>query len=285
MPDHKSDNKIIGFIGAGNMAETLLNGLIGTRRSKPDRIICSDVSQERLDSLRERYGIQITTDNTSVAKSADIILYAVKPQIMAHVITETAPVLDTSKLVISIAAGVPLAAIGSLIRKDLRLIRAMPNVCVAVQEGATAIAAGPRAKQEDLDLAMTIFSSVGRCVCLKEDNLMDAVTGLSGSGPAYIFMVVDALTDAGVKMGLSRQQARLLSSQTVLGAAKMVLEGQYHPGELKDMVTSPGGTTITGVHTLEKGGMRAALIDAVEAATRRGQELGKMMIEKFKATV
>ena len=275
------DNKTIGFIGAGNMAETLLSGLISTNRSKPSDIICSDIRQDRLESLKETYGIQVTTNNTEVIRSAEIIIYAIKPQIMAKVIKETASVLDASKLIISIAAGVPMAAIESLIHKDLRLIRAMPNLCVAVQEGATAIAAGSHAKKEDIEQAMTIFSSVGRCVFLKENNLMDAVTGLSGSGPAYIFMIVDALADAGVKMGLSRQEARILSSQTVLGAAKMLLETEYHPGELKDMVTSPGGTAIAGLHTLEKGGLRTTLIDAVEAATSRSQELGEMMIEQF----
>jgi pyrroline-5-carboxylate reductase len=278
------EKKTIGFIGAGNMAETLLRGLISTRRSKPDRIICSDVRPERLESLKESYGIQITTANTTVAQSADIILYAIKPQIMAEVVTETASALDGSKLVISIAAGVPLTAIESLIPKDLPLIRAMPNLCVAVQEGATALCAGSHAGKEDVDQAMTIFSSVGRCVLLKEHHLMDAVTGLSGSGPAYIFVLMDALSDAGVKMGLSRQQARILSAQTVLGAAKMVLETQYHPGELKDMVTSPGGTAIAGLHALEKGGLRAAVTHAVEAATRRAQQLGEMMIEQFDAT-
>jgi pyrroline-5-carboxylate reductase len=274
-------NKTIGFVGAGNMAETLLSGLISTNLSKPSNIICSDVRKDRLEELKETYGINITTDNSEAIRSSQIVIYAIKPQIMAEVIKETAPVLDASKLIISIAAGVPMAAIESLIHKDLRLIRAMPNLCVAVQEGATAIAAGAHAKKEDIDQAMAIFSSVGRCVFLKENNLMDAVTGLSGSGPAYIFMIVDALADAGVKMGLSRQEARILSSQTVMGAAKMLLETKIHPGELKDMVTSPGGTAIAGLHTLEKGGLRTTLINAVEAATKRSQELGDMMIEKF----
>ncbi len=275
------NGKIIGFIGAGNMAETLLSGLIGTNRSEPSDIICSDVRQERLKSLKETYGVQITTNNKEVIRAAEIIIYAIKPQIMAEVIKETASVLDASKLIISVAAGVPMVAIESLIHKDLRLIRAMPNLCVAVKEGATAIAAGSHAKKDDIDQAMAIFNSVGRCVFLKENYLMDAVTGLSGSGPAYIFMIVDALADAGVKMGLSRQEARILSSQTVLGAAKMLLETKYHPGQLKDMVTSPGGTAIAGLHTLEKGGLRTTLIDAVEAATKRSQELGEMMIEQF----
>ena len=274
-------NKTIGFIGAGNMAETLLSGLIGSDQSEPGKIICSDVRPKRLDQLKERYGIGTSTNNQEVIRSSEIIIYAVKPQIMADVLNETAGALDLSKLIISIAAGVPLAAIESLIHKDLRLIRAMPNLCVAVKEGATAIAAGAHTRQEDIDQAMAIFGSVGRCVFLKENHLLDAVTGLSGSGPAYIFLIVDALADAGVKMGLSRSDARELASQTVLGSAKMLLETNLHPAELKDMVTSPGGTSIAGLHTLEKGGLRTTLMDAVEAATLRSRELGEMMIRKF----
>jgi pyrroline-5-carboxylate reductase len=275
------NDKTIGFIGAGNMAETLLSGLISSNQSKPEHIICSDVRLNRLDQLKERYGIRTTTDNKAVIQTSEIVIYAVKPQIMAEVIKETAEVLDISKLVISIAAGVPLTAIESLIHKDLRLIRAMPNLCVAVREGATAIAAGAHARKEDIDQALTIFKSVGRCIFLKENHLLDAVTGLSGSGPAYIFLIVDALADAGVKMGLSRLDARELASQTVLGAAKMLLDTNLHPGELKDMVTSPGGTAIAGLHTLEKGGLRTTLINAVEAATLRSKELGELMIRKF----
>jgi pyrroline-5-carboxylate reductase len=274
-------NKTIGFIGAGNMAETLLSGLISSSQSKPEHITCSDVRQPRLAELAKQYGIKTTTDNKKVVKASEIIIYAVKPQIIAEVLKETADILDASKLVISIAAGVPMAAIESLLKKELRLINAMPNVCVAVKEGATAIAAGAHAKAEDINMAMAIFNSVGRCIFLKENHLLDAVTGLSGSGPAYIFVIVDALADAGVKMGLSREDARELSSQTVLGAAKMLLETNTHPGQLKDMVTSPGGTTIAGLHSLEKGGIRTTLINAVEAATVRAKKLGDMMFEKI----
>lgn len=275
------NKKTIGFIGAGNMAETLLGGLISSNQSKSEHIICSDVRQPRLDELAKQYGIQTTTDNKEVIKASEIIIYAVKPQIIAEVFKETADILDTSKLIISIAAGVPMAAIESLLHKDLRLIRSMPNVCVAVKEGATAIAAGAHANAEDIDMAMAIFNSVGRCIFLKENHLLDAVTGLSGSGPAYIFMIVDALADAGVKMGLSREDARELASQTVLGAAKMLLETKLHPAQLKDMVTSPGGTAIAGLHTLEKGGIRTTLINGVEAATLRSKELGDIMYEKI----
>jgi pyrroline-5-carboxylate reductase len=186
-----------------------------------------------------------------------------------------------SKLVISIAAGVPLRAIESLLQKELRLIRVMPNIAASVKESATAISAGKHAKKEDIELAMAIFNSVGRAVFLRENYLMDAITGLSGSGPAYLFIIVDALADAGVKMGLSRKDAQFLAAQTVLGAAKMLMETGEHPGQLKDRVTSPGGTAIAGIHTLEKGGLRTTLINAVEAATQRSKELGEMMIKYF----
>ncbi|MCP4745194.1 MAG: pyrroline-5-carboxylate reductase [Desulfobacteraceae bacterium] len=275
------NNKRIGFIGTGNMGELLFKSLLSSKQSTPDKIICSDVRQERLDELENKYKIVTTTDNSKVIQSADIIIYAVKPQIMGEVLTETSDSLDMSKIIISIAAGVPMAAIESLLKKNLRLIRAMPNICVAVNEGATAIAAGDHCKKEDIELAKAIFNSVGRCIFLKENNLMDAITGLSGSGPAYIFMIVDAMADAGVKVGLSRQESLLLSAQTVLGAAKMLLETKTHPGQLKDMVTSPGGTAIAGLHTLEKGGLRTTIINAIEAATLRSQELGDMMVDKF----
>jgi pyrroline-5-carboxylate reductase len=275
------NNKTIGFIGAGNMAETLISGLIGSKQSRPDHLICSDIRESRLKEVADRYGIQTTTDNKAVIKTSDIAIYAVKPQIMGEVLKETADSLDLSKLIISIAAGVPMAAIEKVLRKELRLIRAMPNVCVAVKEGATAIVTGPHATSEDVDTARLVFQAVGRCIFLKDDHLLDAVTGLSGSGPAYVFLILDALADAGVKMGLSREDARELASQTVLGAAKMMLDTNLNPGQLKDMVTSPGGTTIAGLHALEKGGLRAALISAVEVATLRSKELGDIMTNKI----
>ena len=274
-------NKTIGFIGAGNMAETMMGGLIGSDRSRPDHLICSDVRTARLDELSDRYGVQTTMDNKAVIDASDIVIFAVKPQIIGSVLKETADSLDLSKLIISIAAGVPLAALEKVLRKELRLIRAMPNVCVAVEAGATAITASAGVKPEDVEMARTVFQSVGRCIVLKEDHLLDAVTGLSGSGPAYIFLILDALSDAGVKMGLFREDARELAAQTVLGAAKMLLDTGLNPGQLKDMVTSPGGTTIAGLHALEKGALRATLINAVEAATLRSEAPGEIMIKKI----
>ena len=275
------NEKKLCFLGSGNMGEALISGLVGSGAARPENIICTDIREHKLERISEAYGVRTGTDNVAAVKASEIIIYSVKPQIMADVLKETAPFLDMSKLIISIAAGVPMAAIESSLGKELRLIRVMPNICAAVKESASAIAAGKNAQQEDIDLAMAIFASVGKSVFIRENYLMDAVTGLSGSGPAYIFLIVDALADAGVKVGLSRSEALLLSTQTVLGAAKLLLETQDHPSQLKDKVTSPGGTAIAGIHTLEMGGLRTTLINAVESATQRSKELGDVMIKHF----
>jgi pyrroline-5-carboxylate reductase len=272
--------KKIGVIGTGNMGEALISGLLHSRSSIPENIICSDIRKDKLRAVKEAYGVATTSNNLSVVDASEIVVYAVKPQIMASVLRETAPGLDMTKVIISIAAGVPLAAIESCLNKDLRLIRVMPNIAASVKEGAAAIAAGKHVLKDDLKIAKAVFDSVGKSVIIEEE-LMDAITGLSGSGPAYIFLIVDALADAGVKMGLSREDALFLSTQTVLGAAKLLMETNEHPGRLKDRVTSPGGTAIAGLHTLEEGGLRTTLINAVETATRRSRELGEMMIKNF----
>jgi len=274
-------DKKICLVGTGNMGEALVSGLVCAKATPRENIICTDISEPKLETIAEKYGVRTSTDNVEAIKASDIIIYAVKPQILAPVLKETAACLDMSKVIISIAAGVPLAAIESCLNKDLRLVRVMPNIAAFVKESATAIAAGRNASQDDINLAKAVFDSVGKSVFIDENILMDAITGLSGSGPAYIFLIVDALADAGVKMGLSREDARFLSSQTVLGAAKLLLETNEHPGQLKDRVTSPGGTAIAGIHTLEKGGLRTTLINAVEAATERSRELGKNTIKHF----
>lgn len=273
--------KKIGFIGCGNMGEALVSGLVLSGAAKPENIICSDINEDLLEEVKKKYGVVTTTDNIEVARVSEIIIYATKPQILGKVLKETSIALDTTKLIISIAAGVPLAAIASGLHKELRLIRVMPNICAFVKESATAITAGDYATKEDIKLARAIFDSVGKTVFIQENTLMDAFTGLSGSGPAYIFIIVDALADAGVKMGLSRKHALFLSTQTVLGAAKLLMESKEHPGQLKDRVASPGGTAIAGIHTLEQGGLRTTLINAVEAATKRSKELGEMMVKDF----
>jgi pyrroline-5-carboxylate reductase len=272
--------KKIGIIGTGNMGEALIDGLLHSRSSVPENIICSDVKKEKLKTVREKYGITSKTNNPDVVKASDIIIYAIKPQIMTKILKETADFLDSSKIIISIAAGVPLSAIESCLNKELRLVRVMPNIAAFVREGASAIAPGRHTSEGDLKIAKAVFDSVGKSVII-EESLMDAITGLSGSGPAYIFLIVDALADAGVKMGIARDDALFLSSQTVLGAAKLLMDTKEHPGKLKDKVTSPGGTAIVGLHTLEEGGLRTTLINAVEAATNRAKELGEMMKKNF----
>jgi pyrroline-5-carboxylate reductase len=274
-------DKKIGFIGSGNMGEALISGLVLSESTSPENIICSDIREEPLLNMQEKYGIATTTSNVEVVTNSEIIIYATKPQILAAVLQETADVLDKSKLVISIAAGVPLAAIASGLKKELRLIRVMPNICAFVKESATAIAAGEYVNNGDIEIAKAIFDSVGVSVFIEENILMDAFTGLSGSGPAYVFLIIDAMADAGVKMGLSRRDSLLLSAQTVMGSAKLLLETNEHPGQLKDRVTSPGGTSIAGIHTLEQGGLRTTIMDAVEAATNRSCELGELMIKNF----
>lgn len=274
-------SKKIGFVGSGNMGEALISGLVMSKATKPDNIICSDINEETLDEIKGKYGIQTTLSNTEVVERSEIIIYSVKPQILGEVLQETSHVLDRSKLIISIAAGVPLAVIAAGVGKKLRLIRVMPNICAFVKESATAIAAGEYVQEGDVELAKAIFDSVGISVFIRENTLMDAFTGLSGSGPAYIFMIIDAMADAGVKMGLSRKNARLLSTQTVLGAAKLLMESNEHPGQLKDRVTSPGGTAIAGIHTLEEGGLRTTIMNAVESATNRSRELGEALIKDF----
>jgi pyrroline-5-carboxylate reductase len=266
-------NDIIAFLGGGNMAEALIKGLISAGTAKPDRILATDISADRLDYLRKSYGIIIQKTNIDAYREADVVILSVKPQVMDKVLAELASG-DNKKLVISIAAGVPITKIEKALGEKARVIRVMPNTPALVLAGAAGVAGGKNASADDLALAQLIFNSVGRSVIVDE-KLMDAVTGLSGSGPAYVFMIIDALSDAGVKAGLPRNLALELAAQTVYGSAKMVLETGEHPGKLRDMVTSPGGTTIEGLHALEKGQLRATLMNAVEAATARSKELGK----------
>lgn len=267
----------IAFIGAGNMAEALLKGLLRSGAERPDEVVGTGRRKERLAELERAYGIHTTTDNAAAAAGADILVLAVKPQAMARILDQVAPAVDHTKLVISIAAGVPIAALERKLGRGARIVRAMPNTPALVGEGAAAIAGGEHATPADMAEAARLFEAVGKVVVVDEP-LLDAVTGLSGSGPAYIFLVIEALSDAGVKMGLPRYSAQALAAQTVLGAAKLLLETGLHPGLLKDQVTSPGGTAIAGLHTLEAGGLRTTLIDAVETATARARELGESFL-------
>ena len=265
--------KKIGFLGGGNMGEALIRGLVKTGLIPPDHLFVTDVRLSRLEELARIYGLHTLSDNGLLVRRVDVVILAVKPQILAVVLREIAPATP-GKLLISVAAGVSTAVIRDHLPAGVRLIRTMPNAPALVLEGATAIAKSDGLEPGDLEVAQEIFGAVGKAVVLEEE-LMDAVTGLSGSGPAYIALVVEALADGGVKVGLDRQTAMTLAAQTVLGAARLLIETGTHPGQLKDMVTSPGGTAIAGIHTLESGGLRRTLMDAVERATQRSRELGR----------
>jgi pyrroline-5-carboxylate reductase len=269
----------IGFVGAGNMAAALLQGLLRGGRFTPDQIVASDVRPGRLTELGKAHGIRTTSDNIALFRDCDVIVLAVKPQVIDTVLLEVGMFVRAEQVVVSIAAGVPLAHIESRLPSGSRVIRAMPNTPALVQAGATALAAGRCASSGDLEIARGLFEAVGRVVVLAEAQL-DAVTGLSGSGPAFVMLVIEAMADGGVKVGLPRDVAQLLAAQTVLGAAKLLVDTGEHPARLKDMVTSPGGTTIAGVHALESRGVRSAFMDAVEAATRRSAELGRALAAK-----
>jgi pyrroline-5-carboxylate reductase len=272
-------DKKLGFIGAGNMGEALVKGLIATKAAAPAQIVVSARRRERIQEMEKLYGVRSGT-NPEVARQCDVIVLAVKPQILDQVLREISGDVSREKLIVSVAAGVPIAAIERRLRPPMRIVRAMPNTPATVAAGATAMALGEHATDADLATAKTIFDSVGLTVVLEESQL-DAVTGLSGSGPAYLFLIIEALADAGVKVGLSRRASMQLAAQTVLGSAKLLIESGQHPGMLKDGVTSPGGTAIAGLHTLEAGGLRNVLMNAVEAATRRSRELGEEFLRKL----
>jgi pyrroline-5-carboxylate reductase len=266
--------KKVGFVGAGNMGEALIKGLLAANLVPAKAVYATDVRLPRLKELDRQYGIQIAAGNTELVRHADVVILAVKPQILEAVLKEITHAVTRRKLLISIAAGVSTATIRAALGKDARLIRVMPNAPALVLEGVTAIAKAEGLEPGDLDIAGEIFSAVGRVVVLGEE-LMDAVTGLSGSGPAYVAVVIESLADGGVRMGLDRLTAMTLATQTVLGAAKLLLETGLHPGALKDMVSSPGGTSIAGIAALEEGGLRTTFIKAVERATQRSRELGR----------
>jgi pyrroline-5-carboxylate reductase len=271
--------KRIGFIGAGNMAGALIKGLLCSKTVDAREIKASDVRNERLVELAREHGISTETDNAALLAWADVAVLAVKPQVVDPVLSAIGPALRPATLLISIAAGVPIDALESRLPEGSRVIRTMPNTAAMALAAATAIAPGKHASEADVATAKDLFEAVGRTVVVDE-SLLDAVTGLSGSGPAYVMLVIEALADGGVKMGLARDVAVRLAAQTVYGSAKLLLDTGEHPGRLKDMVTSPGGTTIAGLHALETGALRATLINAVETATKRSAELGAKMAEK-----
>jgi pyrroline-5-carboxylate reductase len=264
----------IGFLGAGRMGTALARGFIQAGLVSANQIIASDPIEAACESFAKELGAKSTSSNVEVVKFAKILLLAVKPDQVNGVLSEIRDQFTEKHLLVSIAAGVPLAKLEAVLPANARVIRVMPNTPALVGSSATAYALGKSTSPEDGQLAQKLFSAVGIAFQVKE-SLLDAVTGLSGSGPAYVYMMIEALSDGGVAAGLPRDIATKLAAQTVLGASKMVLETGMHPGALKDMVTSPGGTTIEGVHELEKGKLRGTLMSAVRAATEKSKKLGQ----------
>ncbi len=268
-----SEKLTLGFLGAGKMATALAKGFIGAGLVSPKQVIASDPVSAARASFAKETGAKTTAFNPAVAKFAATLVLAVKPDQVSDVLSDIRDHLTEKHLLLSIAAGVPLARLEAGLGVTARVIRVMPNTPALVGASATAFALGKSARPEDAELAQRLFTAVGLAFQLKEP-LLDAVTGLSGSGPAYVYLFIEGLSDGGVAAGLSRDVATRLAAQTVLGSAKMVLETGLHPGALKDMVTSPGGTTIEGLHELEKGKVRGTLINAVRAASEKSRKLG-----------
>ena len=264
----------IGFLGAGKMGAALARGFIHAELVGPKDILAGDPHETARDKFAEDVGAEVTKSNAEVARFATVLILAVKPDQVAGALAELRGAFTNNHLLISIAAGVRLAKLESALPAGARVIRVMPNTPALVSAGASAFALGQSATAADGELAKRLLSAVGIAVQVKEP-LLDAVTGLSGSGPAYVYQFIEALSDGGVAAGLPRDVATKLAAQTVLGAAKMVLETGQHPGALKDQVTSPGGTTIEGLHQLEKGRMRAIVMSAVRAATEKSKKLGQ----------
>jgi pyrroline-5-carboxylate reductase len=264
----------IGIIGAGKIGSAFARGVLRAGLVPKDQLMASDVSEALQQSIAAELGIEVTSDNGKVCDFANIVILAVKPQILGSVVEEIASKLDKAKLLVSVAAGVPLSRIEARLAQGARVVRVMPNIPCVVGAGAAGYAGGAHATAQDLEEVGLILNSFGIGLPL-EEKYLDAVTGLSGSGPAYVFLFIESLADGGVQVGLSRDVALKLALQTVYGSARMALESAKHLAELKDEVTSPGGTTIAGLYALEQRGFRGTVMEAIVSATRRSQELGK----------
>jgi pyrroline-5-carboxylate reductase len=271
--ESEMQKKKIGIIGCGNMGEAILRGL--HHKGVTKGVVVSELRSERRDAIKKTYGVEVIADNRQLASQVQVIILAVKPQELKGVLQEIAPAVEPTTLLISIAAGASLGAIASILAKDVRLVRAMPNIAALALESATALSPGAGVSAADLKTAREIFNAMGRTVIIAE-SLMDAVTGMSGSGPAYVSLFIEALADGGVRMGLPRKDALEMAIQTVLGTARLLTEQGEHPAHLKDRVASPGGTTIAGIAALEAKGFRGAVMEAVAAATQRSKELAKL---------
>lgn len=269
------NEKDLGIIGVGKIGSTLLKRLLLSKSIDKNRIIIYDTNSTRLTQISKEYGVDSAKNNSELVKSSKFILIAVIPQVIDEVLKEIHTLVNNGKIIISIAAGVSINHINEYISEKVGIVRVMTNIPALVGAAATGLSSNKNIKPMDLKFIKKIFEAVGIVVELEEKHL-DAVTGLSGSGPAYIFIIIEALSDGGVKMGLPRDISQKLAAQTVLGAAKLMLKTTKHPGELKDMVSTPGGTTITAIHELESAKLRATLIRAVEAATLKSKALNSV---------
>ena len=274
MPGERAFPLAVGFLGAGQMATARASAWAKAGLLDPNRSRAADPYPEARAKFQAATGVTAGESNRDVVSACDVLVLAVKPQVMGAVLAEAKPAVRESHLVVSIAAGVTLTTLSQGLGGSTRLVRVMPNTPCLVGASATGFAPGPYATPDDVSAVERLFGAVGVSYRVPE-HLLDAVTGLSGCGPAFVYLFIEALADGGVKCGLPRPVAQSLAAQTLLGAARMVLETGQHPGALKDAVASPGGTTIAGLHALERAAFRAAAMDAVEAATRRAQELGK----------
>jgi pyrroline-5-carboxylate reductase len=272
--------KTISFIGAGNMAGALISGLLSSKTYQADQIMASDIRAERLKELQQEHGIKIASDNSEAVKFGSVVVLSTKPQNFPELLPEIAPSLKPESLVLSIAAGVPISAIEARFKSGTRVVRAMPNTPALVRTGAAGLAKGTHAIDSDLRDAETVFKSVGTVVSVDE-SLLDAVTGLSGSGPAYVFAFIEAMRDAGVEVGLKREDAQALVTQTVLGSVKLLMETGKDPATLREAVTSPNGTTFAGLKAMDAGGFKQAVSSAIRSATARSVELGEEAAQKL----
>ena len=267
-------SRILGFIGSGNMGQAMIGGVVKAKLFESRDIIVSDRDQAKLETIQKTYGVQTTTDSLEVARKADLLILAVKPNIYPQVLESIKDVLTPKKIIITIAAGVAIAEVESIIGPEAKIVRTMPNTPALVNEGMSALCPNSNVAEGDLAEVKAIYESFGKAEIV-EEKLIDSVVGISGSSPAYVFMFIEALADAGVLGGMARDKAYKFAAQAVLGSAKMVLETGRHPGDLKDMVCSPGGTTIEAVATLESEGFRQAVIKAVVDCMKKSQAMSK----------
>lgn len=269
----------VAIIGAGHIGTALARGFIEAGKCRREHLRATIPDEAKARVLAEKLRIEVLTDNKKACSWAEVIIFSVKPQVLASVLKEVADSIRGKTLVVSVAAGIHTSFIETVLNKKVPVVRLMPNVAVLAGQGATGMCTGRYTGEEDAAYVKDLFSSVGLVMEVSED-LMDAVTGLSGTGPMYIFQVIEGLSDGGVKVGLSRHESHTLSVQTVLGAALMARDLGEHPGQLKDLVTSPAGTAISALHLMERSGFRAVLMDAVEEATRRSEELGRLHMQR-----